>query len=162
MRLDSASADRVTALVLFLLGAAASWGGFAMDRLEVRRIHPASIPGLLPMILGVALMICALALAWSTRSPRDPEATDAGASWQNLVVVIVWSALYALVAVGTLPFALATGVYIGGFTLWFLWADRGGERRPGVLSAVAVLAFAVVMAVGISSLFRYGFLVRLP
>ena len=38
-------------------------GGYAMDRLEFRQIHPASIPGLLPMILGAALMVCAVLLA---------------------------------------------------------------------------------------------------
>jgi putative tricarboxylic transport membrane protein len=159
MRLDSAFADRATALVLFLLGAATAYGGFVMDRLEVRRIHPASIPGLVPMMLGVALMVCALALAWSARAPRETDPPES-VSWSNLLVAIVWSGLYALAAVGTLPFGLATGIYIAGFTLWFLWTDAGG--RPGVPTALAVVAFSAVTAAGIAALFRYGFLVRLP
>ncbi|MBD3625750.1 MAG: hypothetical protein HUJ24_10345, partial [Rhodobacteraceae bacterium] len=46
MRFDSPAADRVTAAVLFALGAGMSYGGYVMDRLEIRQIHPASIPGL--------------------------------------------------------------------------------------------------------------------
>ena len=62
MRFDSPSADRLTAVAFFALGAAMAWGGFVMDRLEIRHIHPASIPGLVPMVLGGALMICAVLL----------------------------------------------------------------------------------------------------
>ncbi|CAN0603617.1 unnamed protein product, partial [Ectocarpus sp. 12 AP-2014] len=50
MTFDGNTADRLTAVVLCLLGLAMTWGGFEMDRLEIRRIHPASIPGLVPMI----------------------------------------------------------------------------------------------------------------
>ena len=162
MRLDSAFADRVTAVALFLLGAATTYGGFAMDRLEVRQIHPASIPGLVPMILGVALMVCALALAWSTRSPHAETGEPGDVSWSNFGVALGWSGLYALAAVGSMPFALASGVYIAGFTLWFLWTDEGGARRPGPVTIVAVLVFAALAAQAISVLFRDGFLVRLP
>jgi hypothetical protein len=52
MTFDSATADRLTSLVLFSLGVAMLIGGYTMDRLEIRHIHPASIPGLVPMILG--------------------------------------------------------------------------------------------------------------
>src|SRR6056297_2853194 len=63
MPFDSARADRITAFVFFVLGAAMTWGGYVMDRLEIRQIHPASIPGLVPMFLGVALMLCRSALS---------------------------------------------------------------------------------------------------
>ena len=141
MRFDSARADRITAVVFMSLGAAMAWGGFVMDRLEIRRIHPASIPGLVPMILGVALMLCA---AFLYRAARD---SDAG-----------WSAFYALALVGNMPFVVATAIYLLGFTGWFLW--REGGRRP--VTAIAVIAFSLTTAVAVSALFRYGFLVRLP
>lgn len=158
MRLDSAAADRLTALVLFLLGAASSYGGFVMDRLEVRRIHPASFPGLVPIILGAALMVCALALAWSARADRDGKAA-ADVSWTGFGVTVGWSGLYALAAVGNMPFALATAMYIFGFTLWFLWQENG---RPGPVTLICVVAFAGATAWGIAAMFQYGFLVRLP
>ena len=44
-----AMADRLTAGLLFLLGLALLVGGYTMDRLEIRQIHPASIPGLVPI-----------------------------------------------------------------------------------------------------------------
>ena len=67
MRLDSARADQVTALVFFVLGVAMAIGGYTMDRLEVRQIHPASIPGLVPMILGGLLALCAIGRSLGAR-----------------------------------------------------------------------------------------------
>ena len=56
--MQMAKADRVTAIVFLALGLAMLVGGWQMDRLEIRQIHPASIPGLLPMILGGLLALC--------------------------------------------------------------------------------------------------------
>ncbi len=166
MRLDSAFADRVTALVLFALGAATLYGGYVMDRLEVRRIHPASIPGLVPMLLGAALIVCALALAWSARRGAAPDgaapSTDTdNVAWGNFWAVVAWSALYALAAVGTLPFAPATAVYVAGFTLWFL-RDGDTGRWPSLPTIAGIAVFAAFIGWGVAALFRYGFLVRLP
>lgn len=158
--MDSAVADRLTATVLFLIGAASTWGGFAMDRLEIRQIHPASIPGLVPMILGVALMICAGALAWSARTPHGDAEPDANTSWTGFCVTLVWSAVYALLAVGNMPFTLATMIYVAGFTLWFLRAESG--NRPDPVKFILVIVYSIAIAIGISVLFRDGFLVRLP
>jgi len=162
MRLDSPAADRLTALVLFLLGGAVTYGGFAMDRLENRQIHPASIPGLVPMILGVMLMVCAVALAWSAARPREEEGTPEAVSWSRFGVTLFWCALYALAALGHMPFAPATAIFIAGFTLWFIWTESEYATRPGVITVLAVLTFSGAMAFGVAALFRYGFLVRLP
>jgi len=162
MRLDSPGADRVTALVLFLLGGAAAYGGFVMDRLEIRQIHPASIPGLVPMILGAMLMVCAVALAWSTRRAPTGGAGPEQVSWRRFAVTLFWCALYALAAIGQIPFAPATAVFVAGFILWFLWTENDRAGSPGPLVVVAVLAFSGATAFGIAALFQYGFLVRLP
>ena len=84
MQLDSARADRVAAMVLFAIGMASLYGGWAMDRLEVRRIHPASIPGLVPMILGLLLAVCA-GLLWLSARRERPAAEGGGGmeSWRN-------------------------------------------------------------------------------
>ena len=55
-------ADVVTAIVLLALGLAMLMGGLGMDRLEIRQIHPLSIPGLVPIALGAALAISAVIL----------------------------------------------------------------------------------------------------
>lgn len=158
MQFESARADRVTAVVFFALGAAMSVGGYTMDRLEVRNIHPASIPGLVPMILGGVLMVCAVLLYLGARDPEDGPSAEG--SWLDFLVAAGWSVVFALGMVGRMPFALAAGIYLLGFTGWFLWRETPPERRPRMLMMAAV--FAVVAAVAISALFRYGFLVRLP
>ena len=82
-------ADRISAAVFFVIGGAMAYGGFVMDRLEIRQIHPASIPGLLPMVLGAALMICAAALYAS--SERGEERVAVGAhSNMDLLFAAVW------------------------------------------------------------------------
>lgn len=172
MHFQSRGADRITALVFFVLGGAMSYGGFVMDRLEIRHIHPASLPGLVPMILGGILMLCAVLLALGTRgqdvqqrdapdnSPTDSPANSPANSWTGFAAAAGLSICYALVLVGWLPFWVASALYIAGFAGWFFWRD-GSERRP-IVTFLSVVIYAVTMAVGISVLFRYGFLVRLP
>ena len=158
MRFDSAAADRVTAVVLLALGAAMTWGGFAMDRLEIRQIHPASIPGLVPMILGAAMMLCAVLLALSADKAdrKQPEDGD----WASFAFTAIWSCVFAVVLVSRIPFAVAVAIYVVGFAGWFHpWEKPGTKRLKTVLF---VVAFGVTTAASVSTLFRYGFLVRLP
>jgi putative tricarboxylic transport membrane protein len=170
MQFASTTADRVTAGVLFLLGLSMAWGGWTMDRLEIRQIHPASIPGLVPMILGVILMICAVLLFLSARQTQAAERAEAEATpgettdpgnWRDFGVTAGWSCIYALLLVGTLPFALATAIYVLVFVAWFGW--RPGEPGAARLKrGLFLLVYSVVFALAVSALFRYGFLVRLP
>lgn len=162
MQFDTPKADRITAVVLLALGAAMTWGGFVMDRLEIRQIHPSSIPGLLPIILGAVLMVCAVLLALTAdKTEREAAEAAAAGSWPNFAFTALWSCVFALALVGRLPFAAASALYIFGFTAWFgLRASRG---EAGLGKRAALLAvFAVVVASAVALLFRYGFLVRLP
>ncbi|WP_068115851.1 tripartite tricarboxylate transporter TctB family protein [Tropicimonas marinistellae] len=160
MRFDSATADRLTAAAFFALGAAMTWGGYEMDRLEIRQIHPASIPGLVPMILGAALMLCAFLLALSAK--RTPREADTGSgSWKDFGFTAIWSCVFALGLVSRIPFVLASGLYIAGFAGWFL-IPAATDSRGRLRAVLLVLLFGAVTATAISALFRYGFLVRLP
>ncbi|MEO1223572.1 MAG: tripartite tricarboxylate transporter TctB family protein [Pseudomonadota bacterium] len=166
MSLDSATADRITAVVLFALGVAMLVGGYTMDRLEIRQIHPASIPGLLPMILGATMMLCAtLLFVGAARRARadavEPAPTDGGESWGRMAATAGLSAVYALVLVGWLPFFVATALYVGLFILIFTWPGSGTSAGK-VKVAMIALVFALATAGATSALFRYGFLVRLP
>jgi putative tricarboxylic transport membrane protein len=153
MRLDSAKADRITAVVLLATGIALLWAGWSMDRLEVRRIHPASIPGLLPMLLGGTLVVVAALLGLTARDPETPAPTG---SARDLGLAAALCGLYALAMVGTLPFAPATALFVGAFVALF---DRD---RPPLRRLILGAAFGVAVAAAISLLFRYAFLVRLP
>ncbi|WP_306119851.1 MULTISPECIES: tripartite tricarboxylate transporter TctB family protein [unclassified Roseitalea] len=169
MRFDSARADQITAIVLFALGLAMLIGGYTMDRLEIRQIHPASIPGLLPMILGATMMVCALALFASASGRAERAAGDdrqegaeaSSASWSNLAFAAGYSIVYALVLVGTLPFFAATAIYISVFVIHFTFDPRQSLRGRAVRVALAI-GFAVVSAAAVSLLFQEAFLVRLP
>lgn len=139
------------------------YGGFVMDRLEIRQIHPASIPGLVPMILGAALMLCSLLLYVSSRGKADdaPEAVK-NYSWSDFLVAAGWSVVFALGLVGTIPFGVAVTIYIAGFILYFGWPPAGADNRQKVKLVGLSVVLAIATAVGVSALFRYGFLVRLP
>lgn len=162
MNLTKNRADRLTALVLLALGLAMAIGGFTMDRLEVRQIHPASIPGLLPIFLGGAMMVCAVALFLKAggKGLEEPRAGGAG-NGRDLAFAAGYSLVYALLLVGRMPFAAATAIYIAVFVLHFTF-DPGRSRSGRALAIAGALGFAVISATAISVLFRYGFLVRLP
>ncbi len=166
MRFDTALADRVTAIVLFALGAAMLTGGYTMDRLEIRQIHPASIPGLVPMFLGGATMVCAVLLfAGATGRGGDASAKVATQNgkvyWTNLLVAAAMSIGYALLLVGRLPFFVATAIYVSAFIAYFAWPHDADRTRQAKCVAWAV-GFGLIASGAIAALFRFGFLVRLP
>jgi len=158
-----ALADRLTAILLFLLGLALLAGGYTMDRLEIRQIHPASIPGLVPMILGVLLALCAALLFWSSykAQERNAELVLSGGSWARLGITTVICTFYALGLVGWLPYFWATFVFTTCFTLVFSFPLEGA-RRVQVMSLAGALALGFGVALGSSLLFEKLFLVRLP
>ena len=162
MTASERKADLVTGVVLLALAAAVIYGGWSMDRLEIRRIHPASIPGLVPLGLGIALAIAAALLV--IRAYRAP---DAGAEVTQdergvrLAVTLALCLLYALGLVGHVPYEVATGLFVFAFIAVFEWqeAGRAGRRLRSVATA---LIQAVLVAAVVSLAFEKLFLVRLP
>lgn len=183
MTLDSATADRWTSVILFAVGVAMLIGGYTMDRLEIRQIHPASIPGLVPMILGLAMMLCSVLLFLSARAlhiagqsqlaktvgPSTASQVDEAldqtddpiTSNRDLFFAASYSVIYALALVGSLPFAQATAIYIAVFYTHFTW-KRDGSASDHIKRIAVGIGFGIVGAYAIASLFEYGFLVRLP
>jgi MFS family permease len=156
-------ADKISSVVFCVLGITMLVGGYQMDRLEIRQIHPASIPGLVPMILGAALTICSTLLyleAYKNKSSESKIETEF-VSWKNLFVCALISCIYALILVGWLSFYLATAIYITFFILYF---SREELLTANLRKKTIIIAFTVgpLAAISISALFRYGFLVRLP
>lgn len=158
-----ALADRITAVVLLALGIALLVGGWSMDRLEIRQIHPASIPGLVPMILGVLLAICALLLFRSSFADDEHGRTGVlvGGSWGRLGLTAVICTGYALGLVGWLSYFWATALFTFTFALVFSF-PVDGDRRAQAISAVGSVALGLFVAFGSATLFRELFLVRLP
>ena len=121
----TARADLLAAIVLVLLGIAVMYFSWTMNRLEARHIHPATIPGLVPLILGGALTLCGALLgvraarlgrpgAWAGlwQVVTSPHAVRAG-------VVLVMALVYTLILVGRMPFWLASMIFIFAFIVVF-------------------------------------------
>ncbi|MBE7733444.1 tripartite tricarboxylate transporter TctB family protein [Devosia faecipullorum] len=160
-------ADLITAIVLIGLGLVVTYFSWTMDRLEVRRIHPATIPGLVPFILGLALTLCGGLLA--ARSARlDSKGGGAALvrvllSWQALRVltVLVLALVYTLGLVGRMPFWLASALFIFSFIILF---ETVLSDRPRSLPRTLIWAGVVALAAGLGVHYIFGqiFLVRLP
>lgn len=161
-----ALADRLSAIVFFALGLAMLAGGWTMDRLEIRQIHPASIPGLVPIILGLLLALCALLLFFTSFSKavakdgNTPEIIPIG-SLTRLAFTAVLCTGYALGLVGWLSYFWATAIFTFAFALVFSF-PVDGDRRSKLVALAGALTLGLAIALGSSVLFRELFLVRLP
>lgn len=161
-------ADLLTGLIILALGIAVVWMSWNMPRLSTRGIHPATAPGLVPGLLGVALTLCGAILAgrslpvfgdragWTAFSGlfTTPEAG-------RVTATLVLALIYALVLVGWLPFWAATALFVFAFIVMF---ERGFAASPHPLWRTILTAAiqAIVVAIVVTLVFERGFLVRLP
>lgn len=163
----NALADLVTAVVLVGAGLFVFVEAYNMPRLEGRRIEPLTIPGLVPMGLGAALVILALLLAY-----RAFRAVDRSSLPALLSILSSRAAIRAAVAglailvltlgmIGHMPFWLASMIFIFGFII-LLEVFLSDEPVPLLRSAAWAAVTAVVAGGGIYMLFAQIFLVRLP
>jgi putative tricarboxylic transport membrane protein len=155
------------ALVLVALGVAIFYFSWTMPRLENRQVHPATIPGLVPILLSAALTLCGLLLLWRSAHISAPG------GWRGLGalfgtraalrigVILVLALLHTLVLVGWLPFWAAAMAFIFAFIVIFeTWlADEPANLLATIAWAVGI---AVVGGGGIFLVFERIFLVRLP
>jgi putative tricarboxylic transport membrane protein len=166
-----ARADLATGIVLFVLSVAVIYGAWTMDRLEIRQIHPSSVPGLTPGLLGIALAVCSVMLiAKALRRIRPPQSPSVRAAaeadavpadphaFARLIGATALCLVYALGLVGRMPFWLATATFVTVFIAAFEW-DRGGSR---VASLAWALFLGVATGLAVSYVFSDLFLVRLP
>lgn len=154
------TADRWTAIILAALGLSILAGGYSMDRLEVRQIHPASIPGLVPMALGVILTGLAAMLFAGAGKSGEHEQISFGRV-KRLAVTALLCLTYAVGLVGTVPFEIATFLFISAFIAVFTWPGTPATAARAKCILVAMITGALASA-AISTLFEQGFLVRLP
>jgi putative tricarboxylic transport membrane protein len=162
-----ARADLLVAAALVLLGVLVTYGSWIMPRLENRRIHPATVPGLVPGMLGAALTVCTLLLL--LKAIRTPATGGWRAVWAlvptlagaRVAAVLVLTLGFTLLLVGWLPFWLATMAFVFTFIVTFeLWlTDEPSPWRKTLLWAVVI---SVSSGVAIYLVFERVFLVRLP
>jgi heme/copper-type cytochrome/quinol oxidase subunit 1 len=160
-------ADFLTGLVFALLGAVVIWASLEMPRFEERGGDPYTAPGLVPgalgaiiLVLGAVLLVrAARAGGWRLSPPDARSSRDPGV--RRLVLAVVLCLIYAGGLVGTVPFWLATFVFITAFVVLFEWPLADG-RTDRLRRLVFAPLFAAVIAAAVTLLFQDVFLVRLP
>lgn len=146
-----------------------------MDRLEQQNINPYTVPGLLPGLLGLAMMLLGGVLA--VRSVRrgaltqaQPVANDAAADENGRLlrrrvgITILLCVGYSAVLVGHgLPFWLASAIYVTGSILIYqrLSVDPA-ERHLTLRVVVKALVIGFASSLITHLVFQEFFLVRLP
>ncbi len=160
------------------LAQAAGWAalGFAilvvslrMDRLENQNINPYTVPGLLPALLGVAMMLLATLLAlrsWRRGARLAGKATVAfdRAGAKRLVLVLSLCLVFGVGLVGHgLPFWLAAALYVSVAIVVLQRRQRIAlGRRVSARDIVVATAIGLGAGGAITLVFQQLFLVRLP
>jgi len=166
----SPRSDLTDAAGWIVLGVAVLVGSVAMDRLERQHINPYTVPGLLPGLLGIAMILlgAVLALRSLRRGARELAPPAAGAHdserRRRIWVVTGLCTGYGVVLIGHgLPFWLASTIYVTGSILIL----QRMSRDP-VVRSLAPRAWAKALLIGLGSgvitqlVFQELFLVRMP
>jgi putative tricarboxylic transport membrane protein len=163
-------ADFLTGLGLILLSLFVVFESWRMPRLEHLKVHPLSVPGLVPAFLGMVIFVFAVILVLRSLlagghrlglSLEAPRRLLSQPGNQRLLVTAILTIGYAGFLVGTIPYGLATGLFIFAFIVVFE-RRRGMTRREYVrLGLVAAILGAATSAV-VTWAFQSMFLVTLP
>jgi hypothetical protein len=163
-------ADLIDALGWVVLGAALLIGSWRMDRLQSQNINPYTVPGLLPGLLGLAMLGLGIVLglrSWrrGALSQVAAERNSHGRAERLRIWVVVGLCVgYSVVLVGHgLPFWLASSVYVTASIL--VLQRMSAEPQQRELTArvwLKALLIGVLSAVITQLVFQEIFLVRLP
>jgi hypothetical protein len=164
-------ADFIDAVVWMALGGAILIGGLTMDRLASQDVNPYTVPGLLPGLLGIAMMLLGALLAlrsWrrGARAPRraaeDRPADSATRRRVALVLALCLTCGLGLIGHG-LPFWLAASLFVSGAILCLQQAQRRASgQRLGWRALLSAVAIGLGAGLAITAVFQEIFLVRLP
>jgi hypothetical protein len=153
-----------------VLGGAILVAALRMDRLESQGINPYTVPGLLPALLGIVMLLLAglLALRSWRRGALAADAATAprfdGAIARRIGLVVALCSIFGVVLVGHgLPFWLAAAIFVSVAIVSLQQPLRRAAGRTLGLHDIA-LALAVGLGAGgaITLVFQQLFLVRLP
>lgn len=163
-------ADFKDAVGWIALGAAVLVGSLTMDRLQAQHINPVTVPGLLPGLLGIAMILLGGVLAlrsWrrGAFAQAEPPATAHDREQRKRVwIAIALCAGYGVVLVGHgLPFWVASAIYIAASILVFRRLSQDPlERRLTAWAWTQAIVIGVAAAIATWVVFEKLFLVRLP
>ena len=163
--------DLYSALAWIVFGGAIAVGAWRMDRLEHLHINKYEIPGLVPGLLGFAILVLGVMLAMralsrgaltahtataATTAPRESQT-------RYMALVFALTLFYALGLVGTgLPFWLGTFAFVAAFIFIFDRARQTELKRGTAKQIVLALVYGAATSAVVSLAFEKIFLVRLP
>lgn len=159
----SQRADFLFGLGWSALGLVIAFESWRMPRLEEQHINPYTIPGLVPGLLGLLLILFGSILAlrgWRGAGPELAANADA-APWRvGLALLLCLGFGLGVLGHGP-PFWLAAGIFL--FLAVFLF-ELPERRAAGTVMGGAVRAglVAVIGAAALTFIFQELFLVRLP
>jgi hypothetical protein len=153
-----------------VLGLAVLVGSITMDRLESQHINPYTIPGLLPGLLGIAMMLLGSVLAvrsWERGAftqARAPFSENHSETRKRVWIVIALCSVYSVALIGHgLPFWLASTLFVTGAIVVMQRMNRDPqERRLTPRLWLKAIAIGVIASVVTQIVFQDLFLVRLP
>lgn len=161
--------DLVTGAAVLAAGLAILRMAWIMPTFTDRGGDPFTAPGIVPGFYGIVLAVLGAVLAGRSirRGALRPGGGDVPASSgfthssiSRLLAAIVVCFGFAIGLVGTMPFWLATAVFVTAFVLLFEWQDEPGPRRLRRVATATALGLATGIAVTL--VFEKLFLVRLP
>lgn len=163
-------ADFVTGLILIGLSLYVIVEAWRMPRLEHLKIHPLSVPGLVPAFLASVLLIfgAVLVIRSALKGGHRLSVSFRGFSQslrtpanRRVLLTAFLCLTYALLLIGRLPYVLATGLFIFVFVLLFEWKPGQNllQQKGLILSAVGI---AILSSIAIALVFERLFLVSLP
>jgi hypothetical protein len=162
--------DFYGALGWIALGVAVLIGSLTMDRLEKQHINPYTIPGLLPALLGIAMIVLGGVLAlrsWrqgALREARVLPTVDQRDERRRIWIVMALCVGYGAVLIGHgLPFWLASTIYVTASILIVQRLSRDPlQRQMSLRAAGKALLIAICASLITQWVFQDLFLVRLP
>jgi hypothetical protein len=162
--------DLKDAAFWIVLGVAILIGSLTMDRLQAQHINPYTVPGLLPGLLGSAMIVLGGILALRSlrrgalHSEPMPRSAHDSERWRRIWVVTALCLGYGVVLIGHgLPFWLASTIYVAGSILVMQrmsrdWALHSLTPKSWIMALIIGLTSSVV----IHLVFQEFFLVRMP
>lgn len=158
------------AVVWMVLGGIILVASLSMDRLESQGINPYTAPGLLPGLLGVAMMCLGGLLAYRSigegaltrRAPVSGAA--AGGGHAQLLRVLALCLIFTVALLGHgLPFWLVGAIFVSTSILTLQQAQRqAAQARLGLREIATAVTIGLGAGGAITLIFQTFFLVRLP
>lgn len=160
--------DLWTAAVFLAAAIAIIYASWLMPTFREQLGQAYTAPGLVPALYGTVIALLALWLGARSigrgalrRGPKGSRARREGYSNARLVLAAALCLAFAVGMVGSLPFWLATSIFVFLFILLFEWrADMPWRARLRPILTAALLAVATGAAVVL--VFQRIFYVRLP